>query len=742
LEELLKIKTQVASNVEDNWRKQPASVSVITRDKIALSNARTVNELLNSYVPGYFLVEDQDDTIAGFRGLVPDNNSKVMLLLNGVNLNTEWFWGPPDAILNGLDLNYIERIEVTRGPGSVTLGQGALLGVINIVTRQYDNNEAALSVSYGADGLLTKYFSGHWQTESTQTSLYLGSGRYDSQPLDNAGWPNIRTEQGLSVYERQHHLHRSSYNNYLLEVKGKNWHVSGFHFEQTRDLYNFFRDREAVEQRIDGLNVGFQKNFNDDISFDLSGKYVRDDYAIYSHGGNIPSNTRLTYEATDSGFSPFLNTLLGEADNIVASGLVMGGTRENRAGISIKLNWNELITYNRLVVGAEINYFESGEKNYRHDNFIINEQIQTLGLVSDGDGDFISTGDPNITNTYVKPERFSIKSFFLEDFYEIHNQLEVFAAFRLDSHPNWGEKITPRFGLLYDIENTHLFRVTWQSGFRGAVGVQFAGGFVQDGFLAEENFSAVNTVADTLADFDFDGIASNDTAHLSPLKPESIQSLELAYQFTRKGLRVNSVVFFNRVEDILIAKAHGYEGLGFGDTIGSDAVGTWNGSWYYQNQQGSLDQIGLEFELDYEDGPWYFEISHSVVTISKADAGTIGNYVLEDEKIAAYPDQVTRFHLKYNYSNAVGQWTFAFHDLWYQDFYAPTGNAMAGANIADLAGKLRLNNFPKLELGLHWKNITDTHRLYPINGTGNTNGAVGSPATESRSWWIGASYRF
>lgn len=103
--------------------------------QIELSGARTVNEVLSTYVPGYFLMEDRDDVIAGFRGFALDNNSKVMLLLNGHRINTEGFQGPADSILNGLSLDYIDHIEVVRGPGSVILGQGALLDMINIATK-------------------------------------------------------------------------------------------------------------------------------------------------------------------------------------------------------------------------------------------------------------------------------------------------------------------------------------------------------------------------------------------------------------------------------------------------------------------------------------------------------------------------------------------------------------------------------------------------------------------------------
>ncbi len=103
LEELMQMDIGVASRVSRNAARQPVSVTTISREQIRSSAARTLNEVLMLHVPGFFVVEDQDDTIAAMRGMAPDNNSKIMLLLDGRNLNAEWFWGPPDAVLNGLD---------------------------------------------------------------------------------------------------------------------------------------------------------------------------------------------------------------------------------------------------------------------------------------------------------------------------------------------------------------------------------------------------------------------------------------------------------------------------------------------------------------------------------------------------------------------------------------------------------------------------------------------------------------
>jgi len=218
LEELLKVEVSVASNVVRSVRKQPVSVFSINKDQINLSGARTLNELLTLFVPGYFLVEDQDDTIAGFRGLVPDNNSKTLLLLNGTPLNSEWFWGAADNILNGLDLDFIERIDIVRGPGSVTLGQGALLGAIDIITKKEARKNINISLSTGQNDYQKVNLSASYHNESTSAYAYFSTGTYDGQIMRNEGWANSRLEQGLTVFERQHHLKRSEHTNFFANM--------------------------------------------------------------------------------------------------------------------------------------------------------------------------------------------------------------------------------------------------------------------------------------------------------------------------------------------------------------------------------------------------------------------------------------------------------------------------------------------------------------------------------------------
>ncbi|WP_158224735.1 TonB-dependent receptor plug domain-containing protein [Agaribacterium haliotis] len=742
LEQLLAIEVDIASNLNAPVSRQPASISTITEEDIRLSGARTLNELLTMFVPGYFMVEDQDDSIAAFRGLVADNNSKVQLLLNGQKLNAEWFWGAPDAVLNGLDLNYIARVEVVRGPGSVTQGQGALLGLINIVTRSPLSSGFSAKLSRGKDEYEQNKLELSYLAEQWHLHAYLSEGGYDGQLMPNKGWAEAYSEQGLTVVERQHHLKRADYTNVQLQLGIGAFELAYAGFDQRRDLYNFFRDREQVEQKLQLLSASYERDLSTAIAIQLDAHMAQDDYALYSHGGNLKSASRLSYEQS---VRSDIDGMVPVADASVAPGLRMGGAREERQGFKGLVQINLPEQKLNMAAGLEYMHFSSGRLDQKNSNFILNDEIQTLGLESNGNGGFSQGSDVNLSNRWVKPYESDVLSLFFEGAYQLSEAYQLFAAFRYDKHPEWGAQLSPRLGAFYSPSSEDLFRLSWQRGFRGAVGVQYAGGYVQDGLLAESSFSAVNDISTTHADFDWDGIAANDDKTLLPTSPETIDSVELAYTREQQKWRFSSVLFYNSVKDILTAEAHGYEGLAYGDKVGDDLIASWGGNWYYQNQQGRLDHIGAELEAQLQGEKTWLSFSHAYVDIVHADPGTLGIYARPGNKIAAYPQNVSRAHLRYKLPWSFGALTFTSHynHLRYWGYSAPNGASMPGANVANLG--LGINS----QLGRNLfavdfivKNIWDTDALYPMNGTGESNGAEGTPSLEQRSLWLSMTYQF
>jgi outer membrane receptor protein involved in Fe transport len=134
LEELSNIKvTSPATLTKLSPAEQPASVTVITQEDIANTPARNIYDLIETYVPGAMWMNYEEGPLLAMRGSIANHNYKYLLLLNNRLMNNKGTFGAKSE-LEQWDMNDIQRIEVVRGPGSVTYGAGAVAGVINIIT--------------------------------------------------------------------------------------------------------------------------------------------------------------------------------------------------------------------------------------------------------------------------------------------------------------------------------------------------------------------------------------------------------------------------------------------------------------------------------------------------------------------------------------------------------------------------------------------------------------------------------
>lgn len=152
LEQLLNLEISSGTITDMDRRKIPVSVTVITAEDIALTPARNIYDLLEVYVPGALWMNHHEGPHPGIRGIIADRNYKFLLLVNGINMNQKAHNGATSE-LEHWNLDDIKRIEIIRGPGSVTYGPGAVMAVINIVTRNAESREG---LSVGA-----QYYSGY-----------------------------------------------------------------------------------------------------------------------------------------------------------------------------------------------------------------------------------------------------------------------------------------------------------------------------------------------------------------------------------------------------------------------------------------------------------------------------------------------------------------------------------------------------------------------------------------------------
>ena len=148
LEEVVVTATRDAEEI----RKIPANVTVITKEEIEHSHARTAVDVLRDKV---------DVTVTDFygngkssavdvRGFGETGPLNTLVLVDGRRVN--------EIDLSGVDwtqipLDQVERIEIVRGAGSVLYGDNAVGGVINIITKKpeksFSANAEVAGGSYG-----------------------------------------------------------------------------------------------------------------------------------------------------------------------------------------------------------------------------------------------------------------------------------------------------------------------------------------------------------------------------------------------------------------------------------------------------------------------------------------------------------------------------------------------------------------------------------------------------------------
>ena len=153
LAELGQVQISIATGNSTPLDKAPTTASVIYAAEIEAMGARTLDDVLET-VPGLHVSPSslsRLDSIYSMRGIHTGFNAQVLLLMNGVPLQSTLQGGHPTMFR--LPASSIARIEVMRGPGSAIYGADAYAGVINVITKDVSALEGVTaSVSTGSFG--------------------------------------------------------------------------------------------------------------------------------------------------------------------------------------------------------------------------------------------------------------------------------------------------------------------------------------------------------------------------------------------------------------------------------------------------------------------------------------------------------------------------------------------------------------------------------------------------------------
>ncbi|HSJ48012.1 MAG TPA: TonB-dependent receptor [Gammaproteobacteria bacterium] len=199
-----------ATRLKQSRHDTPAAVTVIDRHMIQASGARTLVDVLR-LVPGMVTgFATGNHQVVSYHGMADEFSRRMQVLVDGRSVYQPDFGGVSWSSLP-LALEDIDRIEVIRGPNSVTYGTNSFLGVISILTRHAAEEQGtytkltrgsddigdALLRHGGRQGALDYRLSFQYQ----QDGGFDGVTRYKSRIWDNHDWSRARRLTGRADYQ-------------------------------------------------------------------------------------------------------------------------------------------------------------------------------------------------------------------------------------------------------------------------------------------------------------------------------------------------------------------------------------------------------------------------------------------------------------------------------------------------------------------------------------------------------------
>ena len=222
-----------ATRQEEEIRKIPGNVTVITEEDIENSNAKTVLDLLRSEegIVVRDLLGNGKTAQVDLRGFGETGPFNTLVMVDGRRVN--------EIDLSGADwaqipLEQIERIEIVRGTGTVLYGDNAVGGVINIITKppaekltatvgtiagSYERIKGQASVGGGYENIAGSLYASYESTDGYRRNNefrtrdvggkivldatdYLSFTLSGSHHRDDFGLPGPLTEEEIAIDRR------------------------------------------------------------------------------------------------------------------------------------------------------------------------------------------------------------------------------------------------------------------------------------------------------------------------------------------------------------------------------------------------------------------------------------------------------------------------------------------------------------------------------------------------------------
>jgi len=435
----------IASGVKQYTAAAPAVTTVITAQDIEAIGARDLTEALRT-VPGLYVSYNTLGTpIYVIRGIYSPTNPEVLMLINGVPLKSLESGGN-STVWGGMPVEMIARIEVIRGPGSAIYGADAFAGVINIVMKTAEAIDGA--EMGGRVGSFETYDA--WVLYGKQGQNYeIATGLIYQ---DTQGQQEILSSDLQTVLDAQFGTQAS------LTPGSVNLQRSGVDFYL--DLRNAQLQWDVLYQ--DRWDVGNATGLGG--SLDNQGRFdIQRLQTALTYRPNLPENwhfkTRINFNDTRYEIDSARIFPPGAFAGAYPEGVIVDAAfAEHYLGTDMDL----------LYQGWEHHLLRLGT-GYNHADMYEVEYATNQGI--DGQGRPILPGSPLVdltdTSAAIYPEETRKNWYaFVQNSWEIQQQLTLTAGLRYDHYSDFGSTTNPRTALVWQLSPTLTTKLLYGKAFR------------------------------------------------------------------------------------------------------------------------------------------------------------------------------------------------------------------------------------------------------------------------------------
>jgi len=498
-EELWNLEVSSVSFFELKTNKSPGYVYQYNMDKSANSSHLTYEDIINNHVPGNVSGEHNFmGNLHGTRGLLVDNNSKTVFMLDGQSFNQKVFYGSPNILKTPLTGD-IAKLDVINGPASIVHGSGAINGIINFIPKNgTDYSGLEINTTYGTAQKMAKFEMGYGKQFGHKKDIYFYAGIADAQ--------GFKPDIGQYVFDSA--LYKS---------------ISGSLYNQVvnQPVQGYGKPvmRLATYVNLDNfeLDVFYNQLFTHTNTLVHSGYFGQRMLAVNpSYKAEINENESIELRLSSTFFDNEFNRLETQNEVVNNGETFIGGGREMQ--FEAKLVAKTLrINRNQIAVGGVFGMRDfMGKKQFFTDDLPFVFHTPNTG--------------------------WNELSLFVEDIYSVNNQLSLSFGLRYDQYylneqiegNNYeGQNhVSPRIALAYEVNSTTNVKLSYQEGFRHP----------DAGVYRINNIRLQGLVQ-----------AGYEPPSLT-LKPEFIQTFELNVRkgFYNQQLQFGANLFYNNYKQTLI----------------------------------------------------------------------------------------------------------------------------------------------------------------------------------------------